>query len=278
MANYNPAMTPAMAAAFHQQNAASATPTNIYKVNNLPNNEKRQVRPDNFPMQMGSSDLEDEKYALQQKILEGVDQADARNRGVIPGMGQVIVGPEYFDYTKRKMEMADEVAFRDWLVKQASFNTPEEAEYWSRMFPFIPEEKLREVSRVSELQKQQARINITGPQTPEDWRFIYNVNRGLIQIPTQPVHLLPRDDTTYGNQSYYERGMFSPMVRFLPPYDGEARQNTPAHLPNYKYNWGQPLQREQLPGNRLVTPTLSAAQYGQPNGPVRRNLFGNNEN
>lgn len=234
MANYNPAMTPQMAAQFHQQNAAMATPTNVYKITNDTGAAASTVKSANFPVQLGSSDYEDEKWNLQQKILNG------NKNGVIPGMGQVIVGDQFFNYTKRKMEMAEEVAYRSWLMKQANFDSPEQAEYWMREFPWIVDMKLDQVNRISELQKQKAKINLTGPKTDDDWRFIYNEARGLIQVPTTPVHLLPKSDQ-FDNTNFYKRGLFSPMNNYMPPYDDKQSVGVPAYRPNFQYQWSDPF-------------------------------------
>lgn len=252
--NYTPGMTPQAAAQFSMANRASATPTNLFKPNNLPVNKQDQVRTENFPIPMGSEDPKDIDFALQRQLV-GPD-------GVIPNVGMSIAGPEYFDYAKRKMQMVEEVQFKDWLIKQANFGTPEEAEYWSRTFPWIPALKLDNVSRVSELQKTQARINITGPQTPEDWRFIWDVARGLIYIPEQPVHLLPKDKKDDGKS--YQRGLFSPMVNYLPPFKAGTTYGQPGYTPNFKYVWNNPTDRTAGFNNNPLTVPKQTQSYVNP--------------
>ena len=233
-ANFNPA-TMAEARSFSQANAASATPTNIYKVNRNTGAQKDVVENVNFPVRMGTSDPDDYKYALQGKLVN----AD----GKVPHVGQAIVGPEYFEYVERKMDVAQQVEFEDWLMKQVDWSSPEATEYWVRMFPWMLERRLDEVNRVADLQKVKAKINIAGPQTAEDWRFMWNEQRGLIRVPDKPVHLLPKDTTINNND--YARGMFSPMIKYIPPFNG-AGTGSAAHLPRGKISWEAPTDYDRI--------------------------------
>lgn len=229
-ANFNPA-TMAEARQFTAANAASATPTNIYKVNRNVGAQRDVVENVNFPVRMGTSDPDDYKYALQGKLVN--------QEGKVPHVGQAIVGPEYFEYVERKMDVAQQVEFEDWLMKQVDWSTPEATEYWVRMFPWMLERRLEEVNRVSDLQKVKAKINIAGPQTAEDWRFMWNEQRGLIKVPDKPVHVLPETSNMDYNNKDYARGMFSPMINYIPPFNGAGLGN-PAHKPNAKISWQSP--------------------------------------
>lgn len=230
-----------------------ATPTNVYKVNNNSDLQQNVVNMTNYPVQLGSDDPEDRKFALQQKLVGA--------NGVVDGIGIAQAGPDYFNYINRKMDMTSEVEYRNWLIKQANFDTPESTEYWYNMFPWIKELKESEIERVSNLQKQQAKINLVGPSSPEDWLLQYNLARGIVVIPEQPVHLLPKE-TSYNKNDYYTRGMFSPMVNFIPPFKNQAA------VPSFKYDWKDPSTRTQNtlgnPGNLKIPPNIT--DYGRYRG------------
>jgi len=245
-----------MAAArqFAMANAASATPTNIYKVNrNTSEAQKNAIENVNFPVKMGTSDPDDYKYKLQAELVD--------DQGRVPHVGQAIAGSEYFDYAERKMEVAQQVEFEDYLMKQVDWSTPEATEYWVRMFPWMLERRLEEVNRVADLQKFKAKINIAGPQTPEDWRFMWNEQRGLISVPKTPVHLLPEDTTP--NANTYARGMFSPMIKYIPPFkDPNPLIHLPGHNPNTKISWSAPTTYAagSLTGS-VITPPANLGGY-----------------
>lgn len=242
--NYNPASM-ARARQFAQRTEATATPTNVFNVSTEA--DKSVVKNVNFPVKMGTSDLEDKKYALMQKLVGA--------NGVVAGVGQNIVGDEFFNYMDRKMDNAQDVAFKAFLMKQVDWSRPESQEYWVNMFPWMLEERLAEVNRVCDLQKQKAKIEVAGPSTPEDWEFIFNEQRGLIKVPDQPVHKLPE---AHAGQGYtagedYSRGMFSPMVKYMPPYDKAAR-GTAAYLPVNTITWDSPFGVGNPKGGSLGIP------------------------
>lgn len=251
----NPTSSQASAAAFHATTAAMATPNNVFKVNNLTAPERNQVRNVNFPVQMGSTDPDDVKYELQHKLVD--------RQGVVPNVGQAIVGPEYFDYVNRKMDVAEYAMFQDYLMKQANLDTPEASEYWYSKFPWMQEKRFEEIDRVNDLQKQMAKINITGPQNELDWMLLWNIDRGVVKIPNQPVHLLPQADYADGND--YKRGMFSPMIKYVPPFQAGKLIGNAGFQPNKIVTWaspssaGTPFQQPYLRAPETIYP------YAGPN-------------
>lgn len=246
---YNPASSAGAARAFHMANAASATPNNVYKVTT--DDQPNRLTNVNFPVQLGSSDPEDVKYALRAQLVKG-------NNGMVDGVGQAIAGEEYFDYITRKQHDTEYVMFQDWMMKQADWSTPEATEYWVSRFPWMLEKRLSEVSRVSDLQNKMAKVNIAGPQTEDDFRLLWNIQRGLIDIPTKAPHLLAEDEYTKNN-NYYERGMFSPMVNYVPPFKTDADYKNPGYKPNDKVRWADPSNR----GDRLTGTSLTIPGWGR---------------
>lgn len=256
--NYNPA-TMARAKRFAQTTAATATPTNVFTVSN--EQSKSALKNVNFPVQMGTSDAEDRKYALMSKVVNP--------GGVVPGVGQNIVGDDYFNYVTRKMDVAQEVVFKDWLMKQADLSRPESADYWISRFPWMLGERLAEVDRVCELQKRKARIEVAGPDTPEDWEFLFNEQRGLITVPDTPVHKLPEANKVggYTEGQAYSRGMFSPMVNYIPPFKEGSAQYKAAYQPINNVTWNNPTGAGTAPtGGHLTIPQTLPGYVDFPGG------------
>jgi hypothetical protein len=231
--NYDPA-TMARAREFARTTEAVTSPTNIFTVSNVAT--KTDMKNVNFPVKMGTSDPEDKKFALMQKLVN--------NNGVVPGVGQNVVGSEFFDYMQRKMDVTQQVAFKEFLMKQVDWSRPESQEYWVNMFPWMLEERLAEINRVCELQKHKARIEVAGPSTPEDWQFLYLEQTGNIVVPNVPVHELPKAavaGSRYNDpEKGYERGMFSPMVNYIPPFKTGSTQNHPGYQPVNHVTWDNP--------------------------------------
>lgn len=246
--NYNPLMNQASARNFNRMTTAMATPTNVYKVNNLSDDERKVVNTSNYPVQLGSDDPEDRKFALQQKLVGA--------GGVVEGVGVAQAGSDYFNYVTRKEEMVEEVEYREWLMKQAVFDSPEKTKYWFDMFPWIKELKEQEINRVAQLQLQQARINLVGPQNPQDWALQWNIKRGIVEIPNQPVHMLPKS-TDYDRNDFYTRGMFSPMTQYIPPFKNATEG------PNFKYQYTDPEDTSKSAGGKMLQVPNDIKLYGR---------------
>lgn len=244
---------------FAQANAADATATNIFKVNNLPN--KDTLTNLNFPVHMGTSDPEDYKYQLQSRLVGA--------GGVIDGVGQAIAGPEYLDYAVRKMNNIEYVDYKAWLMNQVDWSTPEQTEYWVKMFPWMLEERYKVIDEVGENQKRMAKISTAGPQTEEDWRFLWNIERGAIKINEKPPHLLATSNAFPNNDDSYKRGMFSPMVQFIPPFQEGKTQGTAGFDPvKQLVNWSNPSTSVQQANATAIRFPNQLKGYITGNAPV----------
>lgn len=258
MSSFNTSANEGTAKRFAAQTASHATPMNVYKVNNLDKNDRNKNINVNYPVQLGSTDPDDVKYALQGKMTNA--------QGVVPNIGQAIVGDEYFDYATRKMDDAQQTMFQDWLMRQADWRSPEATEWWVNKFPWMLNKRYEEIDRVQQLQGRMAKINVGGPQNEEDFHLLFDLSRGLITIPDKPAHQL--NEASYANDNTYERGMFSPMIYYLPPFDGNTTDGKAAHQPNFAIDWTQPMNRAKpLNNNRLTAPQTNRNYTPAPNNP-----------
>lgn len=182
---------------------------NQYSINNsnayqLPDKSKSDVA--KFPVRMLGGDPDDSKWAMRKSIVG--------ENGIVPGVGMAIAGPDYDSYVNRKRIELQDAEFKTWVTANVDLSSPEKQEYYYNLFPFIRDERLAEVDRQAFLQATEARINITGPQSEEDWFFIYAKQQGYIEVSTQPLQSL-NDQTNLGKS--YEGGLFSIVSNKLFP-------------------------------------------------------------
>lgn len=182
-----------------------------------------------FPVQLSTTDPEDQKWATMQKIIEQGGEGD---RGVVPGIGQAIVPGEFWDYVQRK-ENADLLAqFQQFVLQQVDLSKPESANWWFTRFPWIRDLKLKEIDEQAELQKRFAQIQVTGPQNEEDFMMIWMRDQGLIKVATTPLDKLNKDTNIISTT--YKEGFFSPLAKKIPATKPVATRSA-------KLSWSNPV-------------------------------------
>lgn len=215
--------------------ANMATKTNITQVAPPgPNNENAK-----FPVQISTTDPEDAKWALRQRIV-----SDA---GITPRQGMAIAPPEFFDYAKRKMDDQEETAFKAWVLQQADLSEPEKVKWWFEHFPWMKTSREEVIDYVADVQRQAAKIALNGPQSEEDFRFLFMKQNGLITVPDQPVQSLDTFDWNRG--ATYQRGFFSPISgKLMEGYPAIKHQDT-------GFQWANPLTATPARAG-LITPAI----------------------
>lgn len=198
----NSAAMMAQSAALMNRYRQSATAPNVFSVGRTghPNEQ--------FPVQLSTTDPEDEKWALRQNIVTGAN-------GVVPGIGQAIAPSEYWDYAARKEQADTLLQFQQFVLQQCDLSTPESANWWYQKFPWIKDLKLSEMRAQADLQKKYAEIQITGPQNEEDFMLIWMRKQGLIKVSDKIPEELYKDETIISKN--YKDGMFSPLAKKIPP-------------------------------------------------------------
>jgi hypothetical protein len=187
---------------FGQMNAA-ATPNNVYNVPET-NNDKP------FPVQLGTADPEDLKMDLRQSVV--------KDGGAVPGFGQAVADDRVFSYLERKKEAQIEADYRAWLISQTDFSSPEKAEFWNNVAPWITNEKIKQINENAELQKRLATLNVVGPKNDDDFRLLYMISNGTLRVPTKPVHEMDEDTKIARTDLNFVRGLFNPLAYTPDPY------------------------------------------------------------
>jgi hypothetical protein len=198
-----------------------------------------------FPLKIGSTDKDDIKYGIRKELVGGGTNPTS---AVVPGVGMAIAGEEFFDYAQRKEEQEMLFDFKKFVAAQADLSSPASAQWWFEKFPWMKELRLEQVNQQGELQKQLARIQITGPQNEEDFMHLYLVNKGLIRVTEQPLHRLGQ--ATDITSSTFRQGFFNPLAQ--PKY--QTMQTT------YKPMWSNPLGQVPTP------PSAGALSATEPVG------------
>lgn len=157
-----------------------------------------------FPVQLGSTDPEDEKYAMRAKMMTGAGGA------VVPGVGQVIADSSFFDYAKRKKDQESLYDFYRFMMSNARLDTPEAAQWWFGKFPWMRDLRLAEIDKQAELQKALARIQITGPESEDDFMLLFLIRNGTIVLPNYPLHQMGEKRPVAES---FQAGFFSPFSR-----------------------------------------------------------------
>jgi hypothetical protein len=235
----------AKSAALMQKYRMSSTAPNIFRMG-APGQANA-----NFPVQLSTTDPEDQKWATMQKIMQQGGQVP-NERGIIPGIGQAIVPGAFWDYVARK-ENADLLAqFQQFVLQQVDLSKPESANWWFTRFPWIRDLKLQEIETQAELQKRFAQIQVTGPQNEDDFLMIWMREQELIKVAETPLDKLYESKDIVS--STYKQGFFSPLAKQIP-----ATESYPAVVAKRK--WTNPVfgvQPASFPGLTGTYPNAGA--------------------
>lgn len=159
-----------------------------------------------FPVQLSSSDRQDDEMALRQTIL--------KDKYYVEGQGIAVVGDDYWAYAKRKMDDQQEAAFKTWVLSQANLEDPAQAAWWFRTVPWLKSSREEVINYSAELQKRAAMIALNGPQNEDDFRFLFMMQNGLIKLPDKPLQEIYKDEGLIKGDSYV-KGFFSPTSQKL---------------------------------------------------------------
>lgn len=200
-----------------------ATPTNLIRQPG-----QKGTPNELWPVRLSSTHPMDEQMALRAAVV--------KDNGVVPGMGIATVGQNEFNYQADKLADAEEAAYKQWVMANIDLSSPASQQWYYKTIPWLKTDREAEVDRVSELQKQWAKILMNGPQSDDDFRMIYAFEQGILKIPDQPVHKLNTMTASEENgfAKDYKGGFFSIW----------ARDTTESKLPMtsvpFQIPWGQP--------------------------------------
>ncbi len=248
--------------------------------NNLSNRENLNrtyaLNANNFPVIPIAKDVRgDTEYKIKMDMRRGHNPNDPNamagvvygpnsRRSVIDSSTPVPWTDKDTKYFEKKQAAEDQAAFSAWCRNRVNLTSSyAELDWAQRTMPFLfdPQEELLE-QKLDDCNKY-AKIRLRGPQTEEDWEFMYMVETGVIELPKGPVWdpfneaLINADvqwdeitssnpDLDYieralsnQNSKNYRRGLFSPIVPTTPSNGGKAanrlNKNDPMGKPKSNY-------------------------------------------
>lgn len=205
--------------ALFQEFNRNAHPNNIQKVATRGETDQKKV----FPVQLGTADPDDLAMSLRSQVIDG--------DGKVPNMGQAIADDRVFNYLQRKKEAAIEADYRAWVMSQANFSDPAQSQWWTEKFPWIRNLKIAQIEQDADLQKRLAIIKVTGPQSEEDFKLMYELQQGYRVMPSKPVHELNEDEKWVGDSNFV-RGLFNPLTRTPTPGGFPKQTRIPSNWMN----------------------------------------------
>lgn len=174
---------------------SSLTPApNVFRMTETPDGTNAA-----FPVQLGSTDPEDRKYALRQQLVG--------NDGQVAKVGLAVADDQFFNYANRKEEQAILYDFYRFMFSQADLTKPESAQWWFSKFPWMRDMRVQEIEKQADLQKTLARIGVTGPESEDDFMLMYLIRNGTLVPPTKPLWQMGTQ--TEGVATSYKEGFFS---------------------------------------------------------------------
>ena len=214
-------------------------------------------------------------------------------------------------YFANKQAAEEQAAFVAWCKNRVDLNgSYAELDWAQRTMPFLfePQEQLLE-QKLDDCNKY-AKIRLRGPQTEEDWEFMYMVETGIIQLPKGPVwdpfneamlnagynwgefDIMTMDEMqeaiTESNAKNYRRGLFSPLVPRIPAEGGRAvnrlNMTDPMGVPGSQYVGPFGVVPSQKPDYATAyaptvgDPSLGAKRYENARTTYRGQYLRNTEN
>ena len=155
-----------------------------------------------WPVQLYAPDVRDHEIQLRKAALTnplGVD-----------GIGQVMAPSDYFEYLDRKRQMVQKADFESWLYSHLDLSTPANMDWAKRNFPDLFTNRILNFQKTQANVTKAALINIRGPESVDDYLFMYGLDRGLIKLPSSPAYV-PESIQS----DSFEEGLFS-ISRLLP--------------------------------------------------------------
>lgn len=204
----------------------------------------------NFPVVPIAKDVQgDTEYKIKQDLRNaksGIGNAGS-GRTMIDNATPVPWTDRDTNYFKKKSAAEDQAAFAAWCRNRVNLTSSyAELDWAQRTMPFLfdPQEELLE-QKLDDCNKY-AKIRLRGPQTEDDWEFMYMVETGVIELPKGPVWdpfneaalnagitwkelNAPEPDLAKierkmsdANFVNYKRGLFSPLTPRTPSKGGKA--------------------------------------------------------
>lgn len=182
-----------------------------------------------YPNIIERADPRDNKYAFGANITNG--------SGIIPGVGLKVATQADVDYFYKKSMDAKEAGFKAWLLQHIDVKDPVHQAYWVNKFPQVFQEKKDLILQQVRNQLKVAELNNTGPQTMEDYHFLYAVQSGEIKVSDKALWDPASVPTRAFNKGLLNVGRWwepdvAKLTQWTNPVTGDAGANNAYSAPS----------------------------------------------
>lgn len=155
-------------------------------------------------MRMTTLDPMDHRFQLQAQEVSGVGAED----GVVPHVGRVLLGPEYFDYAQRKVNQQAYDDYIMFILNNIQNSDVPNREWYKKMFPDIYAMFVARMKERQRLRNEMEDIAVRGVQNRQDlynlyrhWVYDQNLSYSPISTPDNQQPKAQTRQDVYGNIS-----------------------------------------------------------------------------
>lgn len=157
----------------------------------------------NFPAsQYPEMIAEDTRQATRSKVVKGSNFTGKEANMVYH------ITDEDFKYFEAKEAAEEFAAFERWVVTCFDFKKPTEVDRFARMFPSYFERRLATIKNVADANVRYAEIVLRGPQSSDDFLYLWLVQTGKIPLINGP--LWDPSQWSKGSEGTTKMALFNP--------------------------------------------------------------------
>ena len=179
-----------------------------------------------FAVRLSGPDPEDRKWNLVGELVE---------KGKVKGTEMTAIAPnEWYSYMARKLDRQLLANYEGWAINQIDLSSPEKAEFWSKVVPWVREKREALLEEQAAIQKQIALIRIRGIQSEDDMKLLFAIQNKLINIAKVPLYDI--DNIANAGQiqgqvpdGVFTSGLLNPFSTFFLPVKGDGLHVAPGN-------------------------------------------------
>jgi len=136
---------------------------------------------------------EDQKWKARSDLQDTLTQQQVQQfqqDGTLPGVGQVQLGSDFFDYLEKKRQLSLYNEYKKFVYNQIDLSEPQKRDYWQKLFPEFVNDKMEAMEHISKMKERVNLINIRGIQNMNDMLVKWMWDSGRMDQKTQDYAFL----------------------------------------------------------------------------------------
>lgn len=128
---------------------------------------------------------DEKKFAVWRQMVDnqGIAQVVDSRTGNYTPIGKMYVPPDYYTFVKDLMDREEAKDFKAFVFNNMDISDPVKKDYWKKKNPELFNELMQGYNRKEMLRYLMSYITLKGPETEEEWKFLYNY--GVLNRLTQ---------------------------------------------------------------------------------------------